>query len=145
MAPRFGGDALSVLEGVPYGKIESVWRDIEPLVRSVTDKSLGNYTPEDIYVSLIERDMQLWVSRNDGKIEAICVTRIDVAPNIKTCAIPIIAGSNREHWLDFVDTISAWAKSQGCQALDGFFRDGWKRVLKDQGWSLGWTFARKWI
>lgn len=136
---------MSILVPVTHDRVDQHWRTIAPMLAPAVDRSLGNYNLMDVYLALKNRDMQLWLSKDGDKIEAAGVTRIDIHERFRSCAIPFIGGENRDNWLPFEEKITDWAKTLGCSALDGFFREGWKRVLKDQGWVLGYTFARKWL
>ena len=134
---------MSQLVGVPHDRVKDVWGLIEHLLVPVSEGSLDNYTVEEYRTDCENRDAQLWLSVKDGEIESCAVTRIDVYRRFKSCAFIAVGGRERDNWLEFESDIAEWAKAQGCTYLDGFFRKGWERVLRDQGWSLGWTFARK--
>lgn len=131
----------SVLVPVDSGEVESTWPHIEEFVERGLAGAQGNYWPIDIKNSCINRDMQLWVSINDTVFEACLITQIIVYPRIKVAGLIVIGGSGMKNWLKYEATIAAWAKSQGCEELEGYARKGWLRVLT--GWKPCWTLIRK--
>ena len=129
----------SKLHGVPSSHIDDVWDSVKQLVFDGLEYSDGKYTVDDVYKSLKSRNMQLWVSINEG-IEAIGITEINIYPNKKVCQIFLVSGRNMDNWLHFSKVIEAWAKERGCQSLECFGRPGWGKVI---GWERIHIVLRK--
>lgn len=58
------------------------------------------------------------------------MTEIITRGNRKYCNVWLTGGTGVNNWLYYLDTIEAWAKEQGCDAmLIEKARTGWKRLL----------------
>lgn len=124
----------SHLEGVQSSEVGAIWHDVEPVLYPAVER-MGTHNMSDVLENIILRDWQLWLSWNDGKIEAACLTTITFFPRVKTCQILAVAGKDLDNWLQFEDIIMEWAKSKKCDKLCGELRPGWKRKLDN------WTFS----
>lgn len=121
---------MAELYGIPAPKVEGVWGEIYPLIHAACERG-RIYHAEDIFAGLMERRMQLWVARREGKIIALAVTSISEMPRRKICELLIGTGTGREEWQHHRHTIEQWAKSQGCAAMYCLARKGWARVFND--------------
>ena len=127
--PRLG--AGDVITGVPSEFVPTVWPKVRGLVKKGID--LDRFAPDDVLRAIRAKKMQLWLIGAADKLEAIVVTEINVYPRGTACGIVIVAGAQREAWMDHLADIEAWARSQGCQWIESHARKGWTRepALKD--------------
>ena len=140
-APLDLSSSVSEFNGVPADKLDSQWKEIEPFIVSACKRSLGRYEAVDIYKNLANREMQLWVSKRHGEIEAVSVTEIINYPRLKVCHIKIGTGKNRKNWQHFRHYIEQWATEQGCRRVESIARKGWERIFK--GYSATHIFMEK--
>jgi len=115
------------------GEVEKVW----PLAKELVQKACqtnGGFNAEHILEFLKEGTMQLWMAIDeDNKVICCCVTEIRQYPNFKVCDLRITTGEQFERWVDYMDNICEWAKSNGCKKMEVFARPGWERILKHKG------------
>ena len=130
-----------MLFGIPSKEIDSVWKEVEPLLKRVIERGQKDELPIDVYQKLIERDAQLWVWKVDGRITSLCVTVICNYPRRRVCQIPYIVGMDAKSWLHYESVIVAYAQERGCTQLEGFCRLGWTRILKN--WRVIWHQMRR--
>ena len=127
--------SLVSLSGVDAENVETVWPQILPLIRTVTDRSGDD--PQEILHALTGQKAQLVLGSSTDGIEAICVTELVTVHNRYVCNCWIIAGRKRENWLHYLNELESWAKSKGCVAMrHAQARTGWKRILKPQGYRV---------
>lgn len=130
-----------MIEGVAKELVPAVWPHVEHLVARAIDQE--RWGSADVKGRLCEGKMQLWLIGN-GRVEAIAVTEINVYPRCTECSLPIVAGVNREAWIDHLDDIEAWAKAQGCRwMLAPSARPGWLREKRLKGWKRVGTIMQK--
>lgn len=136
--------SASALEIVLRHQVPDVWNDIEPMVAAALAESGGAFAPEDIFRHLLDGSMVAWLSRGGDEIEACAVTQIMQYPRKRVLAIPLVGGRNMNAWIKFQAAIEAFGRSQGCTHVNGFIgRQGWRRVLRDQGWRDVFTVIEK--
>lgn len=118
-----------MLYGIPSTSIDDVWDEVRPWIEAACARSRGKFDADDIRIGLLERDDQLWIWRSATAF-AVGVTRINRYPKQRVCTIRIVTGRNRGEWeRQAIETIEAWARSQGCHAMELQARPGWGRVL----------------
>jgi hypothetical protein len=114
-------------------QVEKVW----PLAKELVQKACqtnGGFNAEHILEFLKEGTMQLWMAIDENnKVICCCVTEIRQYPNFKVCDLRITTGEQFERWVDYMDNICEWAKSNGCKKMEVFARPGWERILKHKG------------
>lgn len=114
-------------------EVEKVW----PLAKELVQKACqtnGGFNAEHILEFLKEGTMQLWMAIDENnKVICCCVTEIRQYPNFKVCDLRITTGEQFERWVDYMDNICEWAKSNGCKKMEVFARPGWERILKHKG------------
>lgn len=88
-------------------------------------------TIDQVLVAIMQKDAQLWIAATETELQAACVTEIKYHPGRKVCNVWLCGGKGVNNWVHFLDTIEAWAKEQGCEALTiDHARIGWQRLLK---------------
>lgn len=129
------------LKTVQSKDIESVWKEVEPLLLRICDED-QDVTLENLKNSLTKREQQLWTAV-DQEIIAVAVTQVDVRPNTKVCVLYGCAGNGIDSWVHFVTAIENWARDIGCDFTEVRGRKGWEKVLKGFGWELTQVIIRK--
>ena len=109
--------------------VPAIWPEISTGVKSaLAYDPLHRRTSADIYDELVGEHMQLW-----AKGGSAAVTQMIQYPQIKVCEV-VLAFGEMDEILDDVVQIEMWAKDQGCAAVECMGRDGWVRVMMEQGW-----------
>jgi hypothetical protein len=132
----------SEFDGVLKDDVSSVWPHVEKLITSGLDYTDGTLRSEDVLEELLNKSMQLWVSRRNGKVEAVCITTLKEYATTKICEFVVVAGNNMQNWIEFEGVIMAWARSHKCdKARAVFAREGWLRAALD--WKRAATIIEK--
>lgn len=132
---------MSDLVLVPIDKVLAVMPDVQPMIEPAINRSDDRWDIWSVIAMLLNGQMQLWLSINDGKPEAAMVTRIIEYPKMRVLSLPFIGGRARENWMHFEEAIIDFGRRNGCAELEGYARKGWLRILK--GWIEGWTYIRR--
>jgi hypothetical protein len=120
-----------MLQGIPAHLVDEVWDDVRPWIAEACKSSRGKFDENDIRLGLLERDDQLWIW-NTPTAFAVCVTRLSNYPKQRVCNLRIVTGRNRDEWYRTgLATIEAWARDNGCAAMELCARPGWSRLLSD--------------
>ncbi len=129
------------LRAVSPHELPDLWPDIRDRIAACCTRSGGKYAPADILQSLIAGPMQLWLAIDDetvggraGAIKALAISEIASYPRIKVCKLLACTGEDAGRWIELVQSIEAWARSQGCGAMEPICRPGWERHLKPRGY-----------
>lgn len=131
-----------MITGVPSEIVSAVWPKVRGLVKKGIDTA--RFSPDDILAALTAKRMQLWlVGDADLRLEAIVVTEINVYPLGTACGIVIVAGAQREAWMDHLADIEAWALTQGCRWVESFARKGWMREPALKDWRVASVVMQK--
>lgn len=118
-----------MLYGIPHTDIEAVWGEVLPWISAACKRSRGKFDAEDIKRGVLNREDQLWIWRTATSY-AVGITRLLNYPKQRVCTIRIVTGRNRKEWeKECIAQIEAWAKSQGCDAMELQARPGWEKAL----------------
>lgn len=131
-----------VLHPIASAHLDKVWHMAAPLIEQALVYADGKYNLESIYKAISERNKQLWVATYDHDLIAVCVTEITIYPCKKVLTVFASAGIRMDSWLDFLQPIMAWGKSQGCEAAEIYGRKGWERILAKYGYEHVSTVIR---
>jgi hypothetical protein len=113
--------------GIGDADLGLVWSRVKPLLIPALGE--GEMI-EDVLTRLFLKTAQLWIGADESKIHVACVTEIVTKGGTKYCNVWLTGGTGVNNWLYYLDTIEAWAKEQGCDAmLIDRARTGWKRLL----------------
>lgn len=123
------------IRGVPSMLIESMWRFAEPYIKRALDHAAGEIAPADLKKFCQEKDIQLWLISKGSRVVGAATTEIVVYPQKKHCRIITVAGSGFRDWVNLFDReIMAWAKSNGCHALEAHVRRGFVKKIEPIGY-----------
>lgn len=120
---------MTALTGVRSDRIEALWPRVLPFVDRALGHAGGRYAAEDVLSALLKAQMQLWIAVGGDRIEAVLVTEIVDYPRQRRCNLFLGAGNALEACLAHLPAIEAWARAQGCDAIEAGGRPGWERVL----------------
>lgn len=122
------------LHGVPSSAIDEYWHLIAPMVQEALDKTGGNvdYDAEHLKPLCKERLMQLWVCVYNRRIIGTVVTEIQKFPKRKILSLLIVGAEKHtiHLWIQLIEPLRKYALEQGCDAVRGYGRPGWKRLLE---------------
>lgn len=117
--------------------VPAVWEHVEPHLIAAVDESEGLLTIDDVIEAAITGEMLVWLVSQPkiGKITAAFTTRFIAYPAKNALAIDLVGGSELSRWQRMaLSKITEYAKSIGCDHLEGYGRAAWGRILKNDGW-----------
>jgi len=120
---------MSELVCYPAEDIPTVWGLVSGHVQKALDRG-SDYTAQQIYEGLCDRQMVLWTSQKDGYIEAALVTAIYEENGVKSCSLIAAGGENLDSWVDWLGHVEQYAREHGAEELRIYGRYAWLRKLK---------------
>jgi hypothetical protein len=116
-------------QGVLVDDLGRVWKECVTLLTPALN---GNTTIEQVLTAIFAKDAQLWIGSDNGEIQVACVTELIRRGSSLYCNVWLTGGRGVNNWIYFLETIEAWAKERGCDAmLIDRARKGWGRLLPD--------------
>lgn len=88
---------------------------------------------EDIYSSLLTKQMQLWLI-GPGEPMACAVTQLCALPRVRICDILAVGGVDLKAWEHLIEDLEVWALERGCDETRAHGRLGWKPYAKRFGY-----------
>ena len=123
---------------VPTEYLDAVWSKVADLMRRSVKTAEGKYEVEDLYPSIMNNEIVLWIIADhdkDDEIIAAITTRLIEYPQGNSMAMDWIGGKRMKDWLPMAqESISRYAKEHKCKYLEGYGRKGWDRWLRKYGW-----------
>jgi len=119
---------------LPPAKIEHAWPLVERWITDALHEGKADISPYDVKVALARGDMTLWVFFDATRAKGCVVTEMAESVRGKCCNIVACAGDDFQSWRHFINNIKGWAKLHGCSRLEAGGRDGWRRLVKADGW-----------
>ena len=129
--------------GVPAAEIEALWPSVATHFEGVAARSGGRFVAEDWRRSFLDRSRQLWVAQECNAFRMALATEVRQYPQRQVAALVACSGSGRADWVDFLSLVEAWARAQGCAAIEALGRPGWKRVLAPHGYAATHVILEK--
>ena len=115
------------MSSLPVGykarEVPFIWSNVKDWLEQAL-KEQDEYTLDDIYHGLLNREMQLWA--ND---DAALVTSIQENSRTKFCTLLACGGGQMQDWLGYLPALEDWARAQGCTEMRLYGRRGWAKVL----------------
>jgi hypothetical protein len=116
---------------IPTASVGWWWEDAIPFVEKVIAKSHGYLKAVDVLDRLKEGRYRLWMAWRADPV-GVVITEFCDYPQKRTCIVRVLgAHFMPSEWRAFLARIEAWAKQNGCQAMEVFGRKGWDRKLDD--------------
>jgi len=130
--------------------IEVTWPYVKDLIQKPIDRTLVERNIDDIYYSLIHKQLTLWVAvdKEDGII-GVLITQILFHPQYKVLALPLVGSKPHtiNKWLDYSlqkdSPLLKYAKENNCKRIEGYIRSGWLKFLKKHGFKKYNTVVTK--
>lgn len=114
----------AILIHTPY--VVRAWRDLGPMLKAAQAQD-----QPDARELVFDGNAQLWAILD--RYEPIGAVVTQIKPDGR-CLLWQIAGARVREWAAmFVATVAGWAREQGCTALYGCGRKGWKRIVEPLG------------
>ncbi|MDP1702580.1 MAG: hypothetical protein Q8L53_16705 [Aestuariivirga sp.] len=120
---------MAELTGIQSRDIPAVWDSVKGFIQ---DGLAEGESLDAILERLTAKTCQLYVARDGEEIIAACVTELPTIGGRKVCNIISVGGSRMDEWVHHMETLKAWAKSNGCVAMRfPEIRPGWKKIFPD--------------
>jgi hypothetical protein len=130
---------------VPADHINAVWDSIKVLLQPAVTVTNGRYMLYDVYVSLQQSKMQLWIAFNDDKEIVGCqITSITDYPSRRVLTSLFTGGKILREWRDeMMSLLLRWAEDNECTGIEGYGRKGWIKMLEPYGVKRGLIMFEK--
>lgn len=126
---------MITIEGIQAADAPAMWPHVREWCLEALNRGGALIGIDDLKKGVADRTMQMWVTRENGKLLAVVLTEIVAWPQGQVLSAFVIGGTDMHKWLPaFDDTLSRYAREHGCKFLSGGGRKGWERVLKPLGW-----------
>lgn len=123
---------IFLMRGIPAPLVGTMWHYAEPYVKRALDHTSGELSAADFRRLAEQRDVQLWLISCGERVVGAVTTEIISYPHRKHCRVITLAGSRFSDWINICDnTLSGWAREQGCDALEAYVRKGFVQKLSD--------------
>lgn len=133
-----------LIQGIPASAVEHFWPFAEPFIKRALDHANGEFSSDNFKSMCKDRVFQLWLVSKEKRIFGAITTQIVVYPQRKHCRIITVAGSDFSNWIDLANKIlDAWAKEQGCNAMEACVRKGLVPKLTTLGYKHKRSFVTK--
>jgi hypothetical protein len=119
--------------GVLDYAIDTVWKEVLPLVERAVGYSYGKFKSEDVYQALKEKEMQLWLMMDNSGLKACVITQVHIYPQTKVMMFVFAAGEDCKGWVHFIEDYKKFAKEQDCDSIEIYGRRGWGKAMKHLG------------
>lgn len=132
-----------MLYGIPAHQIDDVWDEVRPWIERACETTRGKFDAQDIRLGLLTGEDQLWIWKTPTAF-AVGVTRLANYPKQRVCNLRIVTGENMEEWAaPCIETIEAWARSNGCHAMEFVARPGWEKFLRRIGYDKTHSYLER--
>lgn len=119
------------IRGIPAPLISTFWHYAAPYVKRALDHANGEFDHTDFCASCQTRDMQLWLIGKPERVVGAITTEITLYPHRKHLRVITLAGTEFEQWVELAnETMDAYARSLGCDAIECYTRRGFVKKLE---------------
>ena len=137
-----------VLTQVKKEHIGPISRHIMPLIKKACDHSGGRFNPECVFENCAglnpRQQWYLWVvfdpeqAKETSLGESVLVTAVtslaDYPTGLRIGETILIGGHGpSDQWLEHIDGLQDWAKSNGAERMQYIGRRGWQRQMRSMG------------
>ena len=148
ISPVKGGVANHTVTLVPPNYVNTVWADVEELLRGGADRTGGRWDIRSLFFALANGEQQLWVTFDkDNEITNALTTEIIHYPNKTALAIQFAGGVDGQTGGSTIDVVlnklERYAKDVGCHCIEIWGRKGFSRKLKKSGYEESLVFYEK--
>lgn len=111
--------------GVPSTDVMKVWPAVEGHLKRVVTRESG-HTLQSVLTALQMAHMQMWII---GDFQGVVVTEMQNRPAERVLFTQFLVGHNMKEWIDDLhDLLEAYARHNGCGALEFNGRKGWNKL-----------------
>lgn len=131
---------MNQMIGVPNWDVDRRWPEVLPFIeRYLTKSKEHRWNATDLYLAVLNRDMQMWVIEEEGRVVTVVLTEILNYPRVRECNVFMISGkmTTREDWRECVEEIVQWAAEQGCHYISSMARRGSEKAMQ---WQVRQTY-----
>jgi|TARA_R110000751_G_scaffold24320_2_gene67134 hypothetical protein len=138
---------------VPSNYLNTIWPDVEGLLKGGADRTGGRWDLRSLFFALAGDKQQLWVTFDkDNEITNALTTEIIYYPNKISLAIQFAGGADgqvaapRDALLVYdvvLNKLERYAKDVGCHCIEIWGRKGFSRKLKRAGYEESLVFYEK--
>jgi len=112
-------------------QVSDAWTVCGMFISEACRRGPCEFTPLELRDHCEAGDRALWSVRQVGKgIVGAAITTIVQEPNRRILVWTAVGGRRWDSWSHFEEVIAATAKVNGCEAIRGYCRRGWKKKLK---------------
>ena len=121
------------------------WPTLSQYLRKVLDHGQGESTLTDYLTKVLVGVAQCWGVFDQGNIVGVGLTEFLQYSQHKTLHIIAFSGNNFEEQSKVFPTVEAFAKDNGCKAIEQWGRPGWAKVLPQYvpGFKQAYVVMRK--
>lgn len=122
--------------GIRGTAIDGVWPVVWPCLKAAVDMTEGKFDESSVQDLIRSGGLQLWMAGPVSSPDRLAVaTELVMYPRQKWCRVVFVGGKGLPLAFDFLGTIEAWAKTQGCVGLEAGGRPEWGRPLRKFGYA----------
>ena len=130
---------MITIHSIPFAHVAGLWKDIEPFLQSVVDRSYGRWPIDKIEQDCITGQCQVWIVKENDKLISVVLTEIE--PDSVTIVAGV--GTNRHKWQSkLLNAIEEWTKAIGKKYIIAITRPGWASLFKGKGYR---EIHREWV
>lgn len=131
--------------GIRGTGIDAVWPAAWACLSKAVALTEGKLDETSVREAIRVGDMQLWMAGPLKDANRLAVTtELVVYPRQKWCRVVLVGGEGLPFAFDFLGTIEAWARTQGCVGVEAGGRPEWGRPLARLGYTeRARTYQRK--
>lgn len=124
--------SASELLAIPARAVDEWLPLLRPAFQLMADQSGGRWQVGDVIEQIADGRQWLWVSINEGVIEAVLLTEFVQYPRRKAVRFSSCVGKNWKNWTKFHVQIAEWAKKHhGCDLAEMFGARKWRHAFPE--------------
>lgn len=117
---------------IPVENVPQVWPLISDLVEFGVKRANGRLTVDALKGWAEEGKYCLFVIWQDGAVKAVVMTEIySTLSGRKIASVTFVSGKRRHEWIELIQALEGWARSEDADVLEAWARRGWQRDLPD--------------
>lgn len=128
----FSKDDVKLL-AIPPSEVGRVWRIAqEQLALAVSwSRKVDLAEMRERLASGFGQLWMVWAPQQERVLCTFVVELIEYPSGWKTARVVLLGGGSLESWRHLLGDVEAWARAEGCHAVEIVGRKGWQRVFPD--------------
>lgn len=124
---------------VPPQYLDVAWDQVKDFIEVAVKQTDGRYEIDDAYMLVKEMGYLLWVALGENEMKGAVITCFLTYPRKKALHIMFLGGAEGRSWKEaMLKMLQRFARDQGCGVIEASGREGWSRVLKEDGFTPLW-------